>query len=188
MQQHDYVPRHAGPDTVSSRSRGGRRRRWRVKPALIVAAVLAGGVVVAVGAWLALSGGGDAGSLEAFCAAADTYFASSSTLPDDPQGVREFVDSRVRGAADLARQAPADVRATADAYASDVAAARKAFERHGYSPSLLNDALSATLDPPGDVAAVLRVMGYSYSGDAAGERAGQLVAYRDRHCHGEAGP
>lgn len=159
---------------------------------IVAGAVFAGLVVLAVGAWLAAregGGSGDAGAtLEGFCRSADSYFATPATLPGDPAGVRDLVDGRVAAAADMAREAPDEIRDTAGAYAADVKAARGVFEQHGYSPQLVGDALSGTLEPPADTGAVLRVMGYSYSGDAAGERAGRLVAYRDQHCRGEGGP
>lgn len=182
-----YVPRHSTDGPLSAPPSKAARTRPN-KVVVIVAAVLAGAVVVAIGAWLAMQSDDDTGAtLEGFCQSADSYFAASTSLPGDPAGVRELVDRRVEAAALMARQAPDEIRATAGAYAADVKGARGAFERRGYSPRIVEEALSGTLTPPEDTGAVLRIMGYSYSGDAAGDRAAQVVAYRDRHCRGEAG-
>lgn len=148
-----------------------------------MAGVLAVIVVLGVGAWLALGGTGGDGDIAAFCSVADTYFTVPETLPGDPDAVRAFVDERVAAAARVARDAPDDIRKTASAHAADVAAARGVFERRGYARGLVNEALSGTLDPPEDVPAVLRVLGYGYSGDAAAERAAQVARFRDEHCH-----
>lgn len=186
MHPQGYVPRHSLTGTPAqaspSRPRRPRSRRRPRRLLVVVGGALAGAVVLAVGAWLALRGTQDpATALAEFCRSADSYFDPATTLPQDPDGIRTLVARRVDLAADMARKAPEEIRKTATAHASDMEAARRVFERHGYAPSLLNEALGGTLDSE-DIAAVLRALGFSYSGDATGERAALVAAYRNEHC------
>ncbi|MFN8103427.1 MAG: hypothetical protein U0U69_03075 [Acidimicrobiia bacterium] len=193
MQPEDYVPRHSKtgvpPATSPARPPDRRRRQRRPRRVLVViGGVLVGVLVLAVGVWLALGSQEDPGvALAGFCESADAYPDPAAKLPDDPDGVRDLVARRVEASALVARNAPEEIRGTAAAHAADMEASRGVFEKYGYSPHLLDQALGGGLSSPEDVAAVLRILGYSYSGDVAGDRAGQLAAYSTQHCRSGTG-
>lgn len=175
--QHSYAPQHARPgEPVPPAKRSGR-------VVAVVAACVLGLGVVAAGGWFVMDAvSGDAADLDEFCKAADSYFALTGQPLDDADRTRDFVIARVDTVDRMLRSAPQDIRPTVADYAADVEAGAAAFERGSYAAGLVQEAMAGTLEPPEDAAAVLRLAGYSYVGDAGGQRAGEIAAYRGRHC------
>lgn len=172
-----YAPQHARPGPTAPPP----RRTARL--VAIVVVCLAGLAAVGTGAWFVLNRTfGSGADLDEFCTAADAYFGLAGQQFDDPERTREFVTARVENVDLMLRRAPPDIGPTVADYAADVQAGARVFERYSYAPDLIDKALAGTLAPPEDAVRVLRLAGYSYTGDTGGQRGGEIVAYRDSHC------